>query len=66
MNSFPAIPKQLAAKIYVDQAILYSVDEASLLRLDPDEKIKLDEQNSIFLISTLTFTKTIIELPTKL
>ena len=41
------------------------VDESSLLRLDPDEKLRLDEQDSIALNSTLTLPKTIIELPTK-
>ena len=65
VNSSPAIPEHLTAKIYVVQAISYSVDESSLLRLDSDEKIKLDEQGSIVLNSTLTSPKTIIELPTK-
>ena len=36
-----------------------------MLRLDPDEKLNLDEQDSIVLNSTLTSPKTIIELPTK-
>ena len=36
-----------------------------MLRLDPVEKLKLDEQASIVLNSTLTLPKTIIELPTK-
>ena len=44
--------------MYVDNAI----DEPSLLRLDPDEKLK---QDSIFPNSTLTSPKTIIEIPTK-
>ena len=39
--------------------------ESSLLRLDPDEKLKLDEQDSIILNSTLTLPKTKIELTTK-
>ena len=43
----------------------YSVDESSLLILDPDEKLKLDEQDSIIPKSTLTSPNTIIELPTK-
>ena len=63
VNSCPAIPEHLTAKIYVDNAISYSVDESSMLRLDPDEKLKLDEQDSIFLNSTLTSPKTIIKLP---
>ena len=36
-----------------------------MLRLDPDEKINLDEQDSIALNSTLTSPKTITELPTR-
>ena len=36
-----------------------------MLRLDPEEKLNLDEQDSMFLNSTLTSPKTIIELPTK-
>ena len=41
------------------------VDEPSLVRLDPDEKLKLDKQGSNILNSTITLPKTIIELPTK-
>ena len=65
INSFPTLEEHLTPKIYVDNAISYSVDDASLLRLDPDEKLKLDEPDSILLNSTLTSPKTIIELPTK-
>ena len=65
MNSYPTLQEHLTPKIYVDNAISYSVDEASLLRLDPDEKLKLDEQDSILLNSTLISPKTTIELPTK-
>ena len=36
-----------------------------MLRLDPGEQLKLDEQDSIVLNSKLTSLKTIIELPTK-
>ena len=36
-----------------------------MLRLDPDEKLNLDEQDSIILNSTLTTHKTIIKIPTK-
>ena len=48
-------------KHYVDNTI----DESSLLRLDPDEKLKLDEQDSINLSSPETSPKAIIELTTK-
>ena len=41
------------------------MNEPSLSRLDPDEKLKLDEQDSKILNSTLTSPKTIIEIPTK-
>ena len=51
----PAVREHLTPKYYVDQAI----DEPSLLRLDPDEKLK---QDSIILNSTSLKTKT--ELPT--
>ena len=65
VNSMPAVREHLTQKYYVDQAIFYNVDEASLLRSDLDEKLQLDEQDSIILKSTLTSPKTIIELPTK-
>ena len=47
--------------MYVDNAI----DESSSLRLDPDETLDLDNQDSIILNSTLTSPKTKIEIPTK-
>ena len=47
------------------KAILFIFVKLSLLRLDPDEKSKLDEQDSIILNSTLTSPITKIELPTK-
>ena len=65
VNSMPAVAEHLTAKYYVENAIFYSADESSLLRLDPEEKLKLDEQDSTILNSTLTSPKTIIELPTK-
>ena len=60
----PAVREHLTPRHHVDQAIFYHVNEPSL-RLDPDEKLNLDEQDSIVLNSTLTSPKTIIELPTK-
>ena len=65
VNSFPTIAEHLTAEIYVDNAIFDGVNEQSLLRLDPEEKLNLDEQDSIPLNSTSTFPNTIIELPTK-
>ena len=61
-----AIQEQRTPKHYVDQLVFYIIDESSLLRVDPDEKLELKEQASIFLNSTITAAKTIIELPTKL
>ena len=61
VNQLPQIDSHLTAKLYVDN----SIDESSLLRLDPDEKLNLHEQNSIFLNSNLTSPKTIKEIPTK-
>ena len=62
VNSMPAVGEHLTAKYYVDKAISDRVNEQSLLRLDPDEKL---QQDSIILNSTLTTPKTILELPTK-
>ena len=56
----PAVGEHLTAKYYVDDAIYHRVHESSLLRLDPNEKLKLDEHDSIILNSTLTSPKTII------
>ena len=63
----PAVGERehLTANYVVDQAFSHSVDESSLIKLDIIEEIKLDEQVSIFLSSTLTFPKTITEKATK-
>ena len=61
----PALREHLTVKLYVDNAISHWLDELSLLRLDPDEKLKLDEQESIALNSTLTSPKVVIEITTK-
>ena len=63
VNQLPQIDSHLTAKLYVDNSISDGVNESSLLRLDPDEKLK---QDSIILISTLTSPKTILEIPTKI
>ena len=62
LNQLPQIDSHLTANLYVDNAISDGVNEQSLLRLDPDEKLK---QISIILRSNLTSLKTIIEVPTK-
>ena len=61
VNQLPQIDSHLTAKLYVDNAI----DQSSVLRLDPDETLDLDNQDSIIVNSTLTEPKTIIEIPTK-
>ena len=65
VNQLPQIDSHLTAKLYVDNTISESVDESSLLRLDPDEKLNLDNQDSIILNSFSTLPKTIKDLPTK-
>ena len=65
VNSKPTLQEQLTPKIYVGPAISHGVFISSLLKLDPGEKLNLNEQDSIILNSTLTTPKTIIELPTK-
>ena len=61
-NSMQAVGEHLTAKYYVDYAISNAIDEPSLLRLDPDEKLK---QDSIILNSSFTTPEITIELPTK-
>ena len=61
----PAVGEHSTAKYYYDNAIFYSVAESSLLVLDPDAILKLNEQGSLFLNSTLASPNPIIELPTK-
>ena len=61
VNQLPQIDSQLTAKLYVDTEI----DQTTLLRLHPDEKLDLDNQDSITLNSTLTDPITTIEIPTK-
>ena len=62
VNSMPAVGEHLTAKYYVDNAISKAIDESSLLRLDPDEKL---EQDFLVLNSSITSLKITIELPTK-
>ena len=56
VNQLSQIDSQLTVKRYVDNTISNAIDESSLLRLDPDEKL---EQDSIILNSTLTSSKAI-------
>ena len=61
----PTVRKHLTAKHYLDQSTFYTVDEIKFLRSNPDEKLKLDEQDSISPNSTLSSPKTKIEIPNK-
>ena len=66
VNHYPTLDEQLTPKFYVDNFVYDRVDEAYLLRLDPKEMLHLDGKlDSIFLNSTFTSPRTIIELPTK-
>ena len=65
VNQLPQIDSHLTAKLYVDIAISNSIDESSLLRLDPGEKLNLNEEDSIISNFTFTSPKTTIEIPTK-
>ena len=49
----------------VDDTLSNNVDELTLLRLDPDEKMKPGEQDYKVLNSTLISPKTKNEIPTK-
>ena len=62
VNQLPQIDSHLTAKLYVDNAISDGVNEQSLFRLAPDEKLK---QDTIILNSISSTPKTKIELPTK-
>ena len=53
VKSMAAVGEHLTDKICNDQAISNSIDESSLLRINLDEKLKLDGLDSITLSSTL-------------
>ena len=61
VNKWPKDAEDLTPKIYVD----ITIHESSLLRLHRDEKLNLDEQDSILLDSVLIPPDAIIEIPTK-
>ena len=64
-SSLPAVRSHSTPKLYVDGAISKSVDESSLLTLDTEEEMILDEQDSTFLNCFLTSPKTIKRITTK-
>ena len=65
INSIPAVREHLTPKNYVDQTISFHVHDLSLLRLDPDENLKIDEKNSLVFTSVIASPETKMELPTK-
>ena len=66
VNSYPTREEHLKPKFHVDNFVRDCVDEASLLRLDPKEMLHLDGKlDSIFLTSSFTSPRTVIELPMK-
>ena len=64
INRRPEYGDQVTSNFYVDNLVRNSVDESTLVRLDPDEK--LNEQDYIRPNSALTSPKTIIEVPIKI
>ena len=66
INRMPESEDQLTSNFYVDNLVRNSVDESISMRFDPDEKLNLNEQDSIPPNSTLTSPKTILEVPTKI
>ena len=65
VSHLPESGDQLTSKLYVDNIIRNNVVESTLLRLDSNEKLYPNEQDSIIPSSTLTSPKTIIEVATK-
>ena len=61
----PVARGHLTPKLYVENAIFDCADESSSLEIDPQEKLKLDNQDSITLNSSLFLPKTTKETPTK-
>ena len=65
VNSYPTLDAQLTPKFYVDNFVKNNVDEESLLRVDPKSDIHFGKLDSIFVNSSITSPRTVIELPTK-
>ena len=66
LGSYPVIGEHGTAKKFVDEAISIIVKDLFLLRLEPHQESKLDEQESIIPNPSLTSLETILEIPTKL
>ena len=65
VNSMPAVREHLTSKHYVDQVIFQNLDDSPLIRLDSNQRLELDEQDSVVLNSISTSPRTILELPPK-
>ena len=65
VNSVPAHRELLPPQLNVNNAISNRMDESSLLGLGPDQKLKVDEHDSIIHMCFLTSPETILEKPTK-
>ena len=61
--SLPFVREDLTRKVYVDDAVSHSLNEHSSFRLDFNEKLKLDEQDSIVPNFTLSSPKTTFKIP---
>ena len=59
VNNLRDVREHLTTKLYVDNARSNSVDESLMLRSGSDKKLKFDETDSTFFISTLTSSKNI-------
>ena len=57
INRWSETSDHLTQKLYKDIVNRNSLNESSLLRLDPDEKLNLDERGSILLNSTFYITE---------
>ena len=66
VNRWPETGDHVTSKLYVDNTIRNNVVESTLLRLNPNEKLNLDEQDPIILNSTLKSPNTTMEVPTKI
>ena len=65
VNLRPETGDHVTSKLNADNTIRSNVVESILLRLDPDEKVDLNEQESMILNPTITSPETTIEVPTK-
>ena len=66
VNSIATLEEHLTPKYYVDNSLFKGIEESSLLRLDLDEKVEIDEQEFLILNSTLTLPKTVKKIAYKI